>query len=65
MSIEIDWNNTREIEILEATYEQAEKFGFRYGSDFIVLTQEHIQALLNGKMLAFSDNEYSTFLILK
>lgn len=28
-------------------------------------TQEHLNALLEGKMLAFNDTEYSTFVVLE
>jgi hypothetical protein len=59
-----DWKGQEHLfTILEATDEAAEKYGFAYGSDLSILTDEHIQALKDGKMLAFSDGEYHHFLI--
>jgi len=53
------------IETLEPTDEAAETYGHLYGSDLIILSAAHIEALEAGKMLAWNDSEYSTFLILK
>ena len=52
------------IMILEATKEAADEFGHRFGSDLMRLRPEHIEALQDGKMLAWHDSEYSTFVIL-
>lgn len=54
----------KNIEILEASDEEREKYGHRFGSDTIVLSPEHIKALQDGKMLAWNDSEYSTFVVL-
>ena len=51
------------IVILEATDEAAKKYGHRSGSDLMRLGPEHLQALQDGKMLAWNDSEYSTFVI--
>lgn len=53
------------IEIIEASLEAQEKYGTRYGADTIILSREHLQALLDGKMLAWNDSEYSTFVVLE
>jgi hypothetical protein len=59
------WADPNEtITILDATRTAMDDFGHRFGSDRIVLTQEHIEALQAGKMLAWHDSEYSTFVIL-
>lgn len=64
---EITWQDDEygEIEIIEQNYEAAEKYGFYFGPGFYLLTPDHIAALQAGKMLAFNDGEYSTFLALK
>jgi len=59
----IDPNKT--ITILEASEEAAKKYGHGFGSDSITLTEEHIAALRAGKMLAWNDSEYSTFVVLE
>ena len=51
------------IEIIEATKEAADKYGHHFGSEIIRLNSEHIQALRDGKMLAWDDGEYTTFLV--
>ena len=53
-----------DIEILEATQTAANEYGHGYGSDLIRLNPKHIKALQDGKMLAWSDSEYSTFVML-
>ena len=50
-----------EIEIIEMAPEALDKYGHNYGSDIIKLTQEHIDAIKEGKALAWNDGEYSTF----
>lgn len=65
MSKGIFWTDPNDsIEIINASKEAADQFGHGYGSDLIRLTQEHIKALEEGKMLAWQDSEYSTFVIL-
>ncbi|KKL12779.1 hypothetical protein LCGC14_2532350 [marine sediment metagenome] len=54
-----------EIAIIEASEEAAKQYGHRFSSDFITLTEEHMAALRAGKMLAWSDSEYSTFVVLE
>ena len=52
------------IEIIEATREAADAFGHGCGSDLVRLTSAHIEALRSGKMLAWHDSEYATFVVL-
>lgn len=51
------------IYILETTEEAQAEFGYAYGASQIVLSKKHIDALLAGKMLAWTDGEYNTFVI--
>ena len=45
--------------------EAANEYGHRCGFDIIIrLKSEHIEALQAGKVLAWNDTEYSTFVIL-
>ena len=58
------WTDSNEdVEILEANEKAQDNYGHNYGSETIVLSKEHIQALVNGKMLAWNDREYTTFLV--
>jgi len=52
----------RNVEIIDNTKEAEDKYGHLWGSSTVVITQEHIDALLNGKQLAFNDGEYSQFI---
>jgi hypothetical protein len=52
------------ITILDKTKDAANEYGHRFGADVIVLRQEHIKALQDGRMLAWHDSEYSTFVVL-
>lgn len=54
-----------EVEIIENTKKSQDEYGHRYGSSTVVLTDEQMKALKNGKQLAFDDGEYSTFLTMK
>ena len=57
------WSDPNEnIQILEPTEKALKKFGYRYGVDNVILTEEHITALREGKVIAFHDSECSTFL---
>lgn len=49
--------------IIENTEEARYNFGYRYGSERCVITDEDIEALKNGKCLAFdiNDDEYVAF----
>lgn len=53
----------KNIEIMEASDDEQETC-HRFGSDTVVLSPEHIKALQDGKMLAWNDSEYSTFVVL-
>jgi hypothetical protein len=53
------------ITILPQTKEAADEFGYGCGARYLTLSPEHLQALLDGKMLAWSDTEYSTFVRLE
>ena len=60
MSKGIFWTDPNDnIRTLDATKEAADEFGHGYGSDLMRLKPEHIDALQNGKMLAWDDGEYS------
>lgn len=61
---DIEWSDD-EIEIIERNYEALENYGLLFGESFVLLTPEHIKALQAGKVLAFNNGEYSTFLGLK
>ena len=39
-------------------------YGHNYGSEAVGLTQEHIDALKAGTILAWNDGEYTTFVCL-
>lgn len=54
-----------EVEIIENTKKSQDEYGHSYGSSTVVLTDEQMKALKNGKQLAFNDGEYSTFLTMK
>lgn len=51
--------------IIENTDQARDQFGHMYGSGNTYLSREDIQALLDGKCVAFHDGEYSHFLTLK
>lgn len=55
----------RDIQIIEPTEGAMNEYGHLFGSDKVILTQKHIDALLAGKMLAWNDSEYSTFVVLR
>lgn len=55
---------TESIRIIEPTKEAMDDYGHSWGSEIIVMSQEQHQALGAGKMLAMSDGEYTTFLVL-
>ena len=58
------WTNpNKQITILDATEEAKDNYGHLYGSDCIVLEPEHMRALRSGKMLAWNDSEYTTFVV--
>jgi hypothetical protein len=53
-----------EVEIWDASDDAVSEYGIRYGTQLVRLSQAHIDALQQGKMLAWNDSEYSTFVIL-
>lgn len=54
------------VEIIENTPETIAKFHERgCGGEEETLTKEHIEALLDGKAIAFDDGEYTHVLYLK
>lgn len=63
MSKGIFWTDPNdELEILDQTEAAMRGYGYRYGADCVNLREEHIKALLDGKVIAFNDSEYTTFL---
>jgi hypothetical protein len=60
MSKGIFWTEPR-ITVLENSDEARSKYGHGFGSDLITLGPVHLQALRDGKCLAWHDSEYSTF----
>lgn len=52
----------RNVEIIDNTKEAEDNYGHSWGSSTAVIMQEHIDALLNGKQIAFNDGEYSQFI---
>jgi len=62
----IFWSDPNEhIQIIESTEEARDAYGYGCGADHIALTDEHLQALRDGKTLAWNDSEYVTFVMLK
>lgn len=55
-------NNT--VKIIDNTDEAVNEYGTDCSWDLIELKKEHIRALQSGKMLAWNDGEYSTFIVL-
>ena len=53
------------ITILENSEKEKDRYGRLFGDSTIELDDVHLEALKAGKMLAFNDSEYSTFLIYK
>jgi len=54
-----------EIVTILLTEEEVYKYPLMYGTNKIELTQEHIQALQDGKTLGWNDSEYATLISLK
>ena len=53
------------VEIIEPTEQAQQQYGYMFGTSTVRLSGEHIQALINGKMLAWNDGEYVTFALLE
>ena len=51
-------------DVIEPTVKAIEEYGCGYGAELTYLSDEHIEALRSGKLLAFHDGEYSHFMIL-
>lgn len=51
--------------IIDNTEEARDDFGHYYGSENIVLTREEIMAIISGKVLAFTNEEYAHFISYK
>ena len=49
--------------VIEPTVEAIESYGTGYGAELTFISRDHINALLDGKLLAFDDGEYAHFLI--
>ena len=52
------------VEIIEPTEQAQQQYGYMFGTSTVWLSGEHIQALINGKMLAWDNEEYVTFVVL-
>lgn len=52
------------LSVIENTAEARYEHGYGAGTDEVVLTAEHLRALLAGKVVAFNDGEYVTFITL-
>ena len=52
------------IKVIEPTEKAMNSYGHGCGSDIVRLKPEHIEALQAGKMLAWNDSEYATFVML-
>jgi hypothetical protein len=51
--------------IIEGGKEARDKYGHSYGSSGVVITEEDIQALKDGKQLVFDGGEYNMFIMLE
>ena len=49
--------------IIENTEKARDEYGTCYGVNYLKISKEDIQALKEGKCLAYDDGEYSTFII--
>jgi len=54
-----------EMEIIDRTNRAMDDYGHRNGSDRFVISRQHVQALLDGKILAGNNYEYSFFVALE
>ena len=53
--------NCNPVEVIDNSYEAMEKYGFYWGYSEYELTKEQVQQLLDGKIIAVNDGEYSAF----
>jgi len=49
-------------DILDPNMMDVKKFGFGYGSDLILIDDKTIEALMSGKLVAYSDGEYNHYM---
>ena len=59
------FQNCNTVEVIDNSYESMEKYGFYLGYSEYELTKEQVQQLLDGKIIAVNDGEYSSFFRLK
>lgn len=59
------FQNCNPVEVIDNSYEEMEKYGFYWGYSEYELTKEQVQQLLDGKIIAVNDGEYSAFFRLK
>ena len=57
------FNSPSNVTVIEPTLKAIEEYGTNCGYEVVELNEDDINAIRNGKMLAFDDGEYSTFLI--
>ena len=53
------------MKIIKNTMKARKKYWLCYGYNNLILSEEDIQALIDGKCIAWDDLEYSTFISLK
>lgn len=54
-----------DIDIIDDTDEARKAFGYHYGCELQDISKEQLDALLNGKCLAYFDGEYAHFLVFR
>lgn len=59
------FKNCDSAEVIDNSYEAMEKYGFFWGYSEYELTRDQVQQLLDGKIIAVNDGEYSAFFRLK
>ena len=65
MSKGLFWSDPNDsLSILPKTEEEAKKYHQTISADVVHFKKEHIDALLSGKMIAWNDSEYTTFVVL-
>jgi len=53
-----------DVSVIDATKEGMDSYGYGYGSSRLVINQELLTELLNGKAIAVDDGEYRAFIML-
>lgn len=59
------FKNCELVSVVEDSYCAMKEYGFYWGCDTFEITKEQIEQLLNGKLLAMNNGEYSTFIRLR